>query len=145
MIELIEIKSACNGVLRAAFPEMKIYGPDTAEGLKRPSFYTEIVPYTLNYETINRVKQSCGFKITLLEQTPNEEFELKTYASIRKAFGLKLRIGDRFITISDMDFDYAGKENNIMQMTLTFSWYDSITETVDVPLIKDVEINERTL
>lgn len=144
MIELIEIKSACNGVLREAFPDLKIYGPDTVEGLKRPSFYTEIVPYTLNYETVNRVKQSCGFKITLLEETPNETFELKTYASIRKAFGLKLHIGERFITVSDIDFDYAGKENNIMQMTLTLSWYDTITEAVDLPLIETVEINERT-
>ena len=144
MIELIEIKSACNSVLRKAFPDMKIYGSDTTEGMKRPSFYTEIVPYTLNYETINRVKQSCGFKISLLEKTANEEFELKTFAALRAAFGLKLHIGDRYITVSDVDFDYAGTKNDIMQMTFTFEWFDDISVPVELPLIEEVEINERT-
>lgn len=143
MIELIEVKSACNAVVRKAFPDMKIYGSDTAEGLKRPSFYTEIVPYTLSYETINRVKQSCGFKITLLEETANEEFELKTVAALRAAFGLKLRIGERQITVQGVDFDYAGTKNDIMQMTFTFEWFDTIAETVELPLIEDIEINER--
>lgn len=144
MIELIEIKSACNGVLRKAFPDMKIYGSDTTEGIKRPAFYTEIVPYTLKYETINRVKQSCGFKVTLLEATANEEFELKTFAALRAAFGLKLHISDRYITVSDVDFDYAGNRNDIMQMTFTFEWFDDISETVELPLMEDIEINERT-
>ena len=144
MIELIEIKSACNGVLRKAFPDMKIYGSDTTEGIKRPAFYTEIVPYTLKYETINRVKQSCGFKATLLEATANEEFELKTFAALRAAFGLKLHISDRYITVSDVDFDYAGNRNDIMQMTFTFEWFDDISETVELPLMEDIEINERT-
>ena len=144
MIELIEVKNACNSVLRKTYPKMKIYASDTTEGLKRPSFYTEIVPYTLSYETINRVRQSCGFKVTLLEETANEEFELKTFATLRKAFGLKLHIGDRFITISDVDFDYAGSKNDIMQITFTFEWYDTITEEKELELMKDIEINERT-
>jgi len=78
MIELLEVKKSCNKALREAFPKLKIYGTDVREGMDLPSFYTEIIPYTLNYESINLVRQKCGYKITLLEKTPNEEFQKET-------------------------------------------------------------------
>ena len=143
MIELIEIKKACNDILRAAFPGIKIYGPDTTGALKRPSFYTEIVPYTFSYETVNRVSQSCGFKITLMEEVTNEDFELNCFAKIRKAFGLKLPIGKRKLTISEVESEYIGAKNDIFQMTLRFEWYDSITEHQEYDLMQDIAYNTK--
>lgn len=143
MIELIEIKKACNAILRGLYPDMKIYGSDTAEGLVRPCFYTEIVPYVLNYESINRVRQSCGFKISYLEEETDEAAALKLFAAIRRAFGLKLHIEDRYITISDTGFELTGSHNDVFQITITFEWYDSITEADDTPLMKDVTYGSR--
>lgn len=142
MIEMIQIKNACNGILRNAFPSMKIYGTDSTEGLERPCFYTEIVPYTLTYETINRVHQSCGFKISILEKKTDEAFQLTALATIRKAFGLKLPVEDRKITITDVDFETTGKNNDVFQITITFEWYDSIAEADTHPIMERVLIDE---
>ena len=127
-----------------AFPDFKIYGTDVREGLKLPSFYTEIVPYTLNYESLNLVRQTCGYKITLLEKTPNEELELSVFEKIRKAFHLKVRIKDKLVTVESVEFDYIGAENNIFQITVHFQWFDSIAvekkeETVKELIVRGVE------
>lgn len=144
MIELLEVKKSCNAALKEAFPDFKIYGTDVREGLKLPSFYTEIVPYTLNYESLNLIRQTCGYKITLLEKTPNEELELSVFEKIRKAFHLKVRIKDKLVTVESVEFDYIGAENNIFQITVHFQWFDSIAvekkeETVKELIVRGVE------
>lgn len=144
MIELLEVKKSCNAALKEAFPDYKIYGTDVREGLKLPSFYTEIVPYTLIYESLNLVRQTCGYKITLLEKTPNEELELSVFEKIRKAFHLKVRIKDKLVTVDSVEFDYIGAENNIFQITVHFQWFDSIAvekkeETVKELIVRGVE------
>lgn len=144
MIELLEVKKSCNAALKEAFPDYKIYGTDVREGLKLPSFYTEIVPYTLIYESLNLVRQTCGYKITLLEKTPNEELELSVFEKIRKAFHLKVRIKDKLVNVDSVEFDYIGAENNIFQITVHFQWFDSIAvekkeETVKELIVRGVE------
>lgn len=141
MIETIEVKAACNSVLRTLYPGMNIYGPDTTGALERPSFYTEIVPYILSYETTNLVKQSCGFKISLMEEVTDEEFELSALANIRKAFGLKLHIGKRRLTVTGVEFEYTGSKNDVFQITVTIEWYDTITEQEQLPLMLDVDVD----
>ena len=138
MIELLEVKKSCNAALKEAFPDFKIYGTDVREGMKLPSFYTEIVPYTLNYESINLVRQKCGFKITLLEKTPNEEFQISVFEKIRKVFHLKVRIKEKLVTVDSVEFDYIGAENNIFQITVRFQWFDSIAEKKEEEQVKEL-------
>jgi len=102
------------------------------------------VPYTLNYESLNLVRQTCGYKITLLEKTPNEELELSVFEKIRKAFHLKVRIKDKLVSVDSVEFDYIGAENNIFQITVHFAWFDSIAvekkeETVKELIVRGVE------
>ena len=138
MIELLEVKKSCNAALKEAFPDFTIYGTDVREGMKLPSFYTEIVPYTLNYESINLVRQKCGFKITLLEKTPNEELQLSVFEKIRKVFHLKVRIKEKLVTVDSVEFDYIGAENNIFQITVRFQWFDSIAERKEEEQVKEL-------
>nr|DAT06590.1 MAG TPA: tail completion protein [Caudoviricetes sp.] len=138
MIELLEVKKSCNRALKDAFQELKIYGVEVREGLKQPCFYTEIVPYSLVYESINLVKQKCGFKITLLEKTPNEEFQLSVFEKIRKVFHLKVRIKEKLVTVDSVEFDYIGAENNIFQITVRFQWFDSIAERKEEEQVKEL-------
>lgn len=138
MIELLEVKKSCNAALKEAFPDFKIYGTDVREGMKLPSFYTEIVPYTLNYESLNLVRQTCGYKITLLEKTPNEELELSVFEKIRKAFHLKVRLKDKLVNVDSVESDYIGAENNIFQITVHFAWFDSIAVEKKEEIVKEL-------
>lgn len=143
MIEALEVKAACNSVLRSAFPNLKIYGSDTTGALDRPSFYTEIVPYITDYQTTNLVKQSMAFKISFMEEVTDEEFELEALAKIRKAFGLKLEIGDRKITVSGIEFEFTGSKNDVFQITIKFEWIDTIAVEDDSDLMQ--ELNCKTV
>jgi len=138
MIEALDVKAACNGILRGIYPSMKIYGPDTTGALDRPSFYTEIIPYLLEYQTINLVKQRVGFKISIMEEVTNEEFELAVLAAVRQAFGLKLAIGERKLTVSGVEFEYTGAKNDVFQITITIEWVDTIADPEDYVLMEDV-------
>ncbi|HCG59539.1 MAG TPA: hypothetical protein DEV97_05995 [Lachnospiraceae bacterium] len=142
MIEAITVKAACNGILRKLFPDMKIYGPDTTGALERPSFYTEIVPYMLSYETKFLLRQSMGFKISLMEEKTNEEFQLGCLAAIRAGFGQKLEIGGRKITISEVNTEYTGSKNDVFQITITMEWYDNNFIEDQQTLMEYVEITE---
>lgn len=142
MIEAITLKAACNGILRSIYPNMKIYGPDTTGALDRPSFYTELVPYLLEYQTVNLVKQSVGFKISLMEEVTDEEFELTVLAMVRRAFGLKVAVGDRKLTVSNVDVEYTGSNNDVFQITVTISWIDSIAEEDSWELIREIHYRE---
>ncbi len=142
MIEAITVKAACNGILRSIYPDMKIYGPDTTEALERPAFYTELVPYFIEHETINLVKQRMGFKISLMEDVTSEEFELTALAAIRKAFGLKIPIEGRKITVDGIEFEYTGSKNDVFQITITFEWIDTIAEADTHDPIGEIHIRE---
>ena len=138
MIEALTVKAACNGILRGIYPNMKIYGPDTTGALERPSFYTEIIPYLLEYQTTNLVKQRIGFKISLMEEVTNEELELEILAAVRQAFGLKLTIGERKLTVSGVEMEYTGAKNDVFQITVTIEWMDTIADPDDYDLMEDV-------
>lgn len=138
MIEALTIKAACNGILSKAFPELPIYGPDTTGALARPSFYTEIVPYVLQYETVNLVQQRVGFKISLMEEVTDEVFELTVLAGIRRAFGLKLAVEDRKLTVSGIEFEYTGSKNDVFQITVTIEWTDSIATEESADLMETI-------
>ena len=142
MIEPLEVKAACNGILSNTFPDMKIYGMDTTGALDRPSFYTEIVPYILRYETVNLVQQRVGFKISLMEEITDEVFELTVFARIRKAFGLKVPVGSRLLTVSDVEFEYTGVKNDVFQITVVLEWTDSITEQESLDLMEILHYRE---
>ena len=92
----------------------------------------------MDYESINLVRQKCGYKITLLEKTPNEEFQLSVFEKIRKVFHLKIKIKEKLVTVSYVEFDYIGAENNIFQITARFEWYDTIAEPKDEETAKEL-------
>lgn len=140
MIELLTLKAACNTVLRAAFPTMKIYGPDSLEGLDRPSFYTEIVPYILEYQTTNLVHLRVGYKVSLMEEAPDEERQLTIFAKIRKAFGLKLPVGKRRLSVREVSSDYTGEKNDVFQTTVVIDWIDTIAQEESYDLMLDIDV-----
>lgn len=138
MIEPIEVKAACNGILKKLFPELKIYGSDTTGALERPSFYTEISSYLLTYETTNLCKQRLSYKISVMEEVTDEVFDLRVFSAVRKAFGLKLKIGDRQLSVVEPTIDYTGSKNDVFQITITLEWYDTIAEEDQHDLMMDV-------
>ena len=140
MIELADLKAACNAVLRRCYPAYSIYGSDSTEGLDRPGFYTEIIPYYFKYSSKNYADCSAGYKITFLEETPDEVAQLTLVAELRKAFGMTVRVAGRPLLVGQISHDYAGQNNDILQITISFEWVDIMTREEPEEIMQDVDI-----
>ncbi len=142
MTELSDLKRACNGILKQLYPDMGIYGTDTPEAQKRPCFFTEIVPYGFRYETRNFARMSAAYKITYLEKTCSEEDQLGKLSEIRQAFGMTVAVGSRKLRVTEFDHEYAGSHNDILQVSITFDWYENTRKPESGDLIREVTIRE---
>lgn len=140
MITASALKTACNQLLKSRYPDMDIYGAATAERLAKPCFYTEIVPYASKYESRNWVKASAGYKITFMQQVPDEKEQLEAAEEIRLLFGLKLAVEDRKLDVREYDVDYIGEYNDILQITVRFSWYENLYKPKTSYLMEHIEM-----
>lgn len=137
------VKAACNGVLSAAFnQEVPIYGNDTLDGYRRPSFFTEILPSAREKTGRYVTRQGYIFKITYFEETHDEAHCLDIYAAICAAFEPTVRLKNRKkLVIEDTELDWTGENADMLQVTITFY---STTEiggyTDDNDLMEEVEL-----
>ncbi len=137
------VKAACNGVLSAAFnQEVPIYGNDTLDGYRRPSFFTEILPSAREKTGRYVTRQGYIFKITYFEETHDEAHCLDIYAAICAAFEPTVRLKNRKkLVIEDTELDWTGENADMLQVTITFY---STTEiggyTDDSDLMEEVEL-----
>ena len=137
------VKAACNGVLSAAFnQEVPIYGNDTLDGYRRPSFFTEILPSAREKTGRYVTRQGYIFKITYFEETHDEAHCLDIYAGICAAFEPTVRLKNRKkLVVEDTELDWTGENADMLQVTITFY---STTEiggyTDDSDLMEEVEL-----
>lgn len=124
MIKYADLKRACNEIILAAFPEIKVYGNDTKDGYTRPAFFTEIIPHPFVNESKNYASGGATYKATLLEKTHDEAFCLSIYDRIREAFGMTLSVGDRKLLVGEMSFEFIGEYLDILQISVEFDWYE---------------------
>src|SRR5690606_30561176 len=88
-------KKSINNVLKNNFPDVKIYSSDTKEGFNRPAFFTQIVPLTSDYETVNYTSNRLMVAIQYFSESGTELENLKMDADLRKAFGMTLKVNQR--------------------------------------------------
>ena len=140
MIELIDLMTACNEVLKKAYPDIPVYGIDTTEGFKKPCFVTEIVPFGLVYESRNFAKNSASFKATYLQAVSDASDQLRKAAEIRKAFGMKLSVKNRKLNVGQVSHDYAGEYNDWLQISVDFEWYENTRQPETEPYMEHLEL-----
>ena len=129
MIALTELKKGMNAVLRELYPKgYKIYGNEVAEGYEKPSFFTQLIPATMENATQHTTNNTMLFVITYFQKQKDEADNFRKITEIRKAFGLKVEIADRQINVEEMDFQFIGEEGNILQIQVTINYTDDIGE-----------------
>ena len=60
-----------------------------------------------------------------------------------EAFGLKVKVNDRYINVSDFEYDFVGEKSNILQMSLNVSFMDEIKKEETHQLMKELGVNQR--
>ena len=127
MIALDELKKGLIAVLRKQYPKgYKFYGNEVIEGYEKPSFFTQLIPATMENATQHTTNNTMLFVITYFQKQKDEADNFRKITEIRKAFGLKVEVADRQINVEELDYQFVGEEGNILQIQVTINYIDDI-------------------
>lgn len=130
-----------NRLLKGKYPHIKIYGNDTTEGWRKPYFFLECVPYSMNYVSRNFINKSCSLKITYFQRVPDEPDQLQKVEEIREMLGMKFCVKDRELDIKEYTHDYVGDYNNILQISFDLEWLENSYKEPEEEKMKEVELS----
>lgn len=140
-----DVKKACTGVLRAAFPNMPVYDNDTVDGYQRPSFFVEILSRGRTSESARVQRFSFAYVITYFEVTHSEADCLAKYESICSAFMPAVRVfqGQRTrVNVRNVSYSWIGENQDMLQITINFhDAIELIAVADDTDLMEHVDIN----
>lgn len=141
MITLIDVKKAIITLLKTKYPNHNYYSIDKIESLERPAIITSVRPLEATHINYNTNKNLINVDILLFQDIISEEDCLIFIEAIRELFGLDFQCNDRRIKCTDYDYDFEGKNDNVLQVTITMEYYNKIREPETKPLITNVECN----
>lgn len=136
-----ELLTACNGLLAARFPEIGVIGREVREGYEMPSFFTQIVWGGYERETLNFASGSASYVITYLDEPVDELRQLALVEEIQKVFELQIPVMDRMLRVEGTDLDYIGEQDDILQVTVRFSWREHLLREETAELMGTVEVD----
>ena len=64
--------------------------------------------------------------ITYLQDAPNELEALQIWDVLNEKIQGKLEVGDRWLNVEDKDYNWTGKDSNILQIELDLEYTDTI-------------------
>ena len=144
MISIVDLKAALNGVIQNKYgSSYKYYGNEISEGYEKPSFFTQLLPINLNPITINFSEKRFSFIITYFSKRIDEEDSLTKVSELMEAFGLKVKVKDRYINVSEFEYEFVGEKSNILQMSLNVSFMDEIKKEETHQLMNELGVNQR--
>jgi len=155
MITEIQLKAAIIRLLKAAFPDVNIYGVGVVEGFKRPCFFTEMILVSETDETVNICKKTYSFTILYVADKITEVDSLKKVDGIRnmlkcvdernrkRKMVIKVndtKLGDRYIKVSNFYYTFVGDDTDYLQVHFDLDLYDTEDIEPTEPPIEDVRL-----
>lgn len=138
-----DVKLACNQILKATFPKIRIYSNETLDGYTRPSFFTELIPHSRRKPGMYLTQAGYTFRITYFERTHNEAHCLEVYDAICTAFEPAVRVkGHSRVLVNNIDLSWIDENADKLQVTISF--YDAVelggyTEEEDI--MQELDMN----
>lgn len=144
MISIVDLKNALVNVIENKYGKSyKYYGNEVTKGYVKPSFFTQLLPVNLDNVTTNFSERKFSFIITYFQKDVDEEDALTKVSELMEAFGLKVKVNDRYVNVSDFEYDFVGEKSNILQMSLNVSFMDEIKKEETHQLMKELGVNQR--
>lgn len=140
MVSLKELKKGLLDVLKGLYPDgYRFYGIEVTEGYEKPSFFTQLVPVLVEPQTQRITDNIFLFAITYFQKKPDESDALEKINKIREAYGIKVRIWDRYVNVDSFSYEFVGNERNIPQIQITVSFKDQIAWEEEREVMENVE------
>lgn len=124
MISQIMLKGAVIALLNKEYG-LPCYGLEVQEGYETPSFFVQLIPVDVNAVTVNAIENEYLFSINYFQETKSEEDMLNVAWNIQRALGMKLKVDDRSLDVSDYSYDFIGEKSDVLQITFKVSFLDT--------------------
>lgn len=139
MITLVDIKKSINQVLKTNFPDIKLYADEVKEGFTRPSFFTSIIPIIFNYDTTNYSSNRLMVVINYFSENETELENLRMADALKKAYGMTLKVKDRYITLREIKTDIT---DGVLQFKFDLNFFDGVEITKEeYEIMKQLNMN----
>lgn len=144
MITVVKLKKALIDVIKNKYGKSyKYYGNEVTEGYDKPSFFTQLLSVNSNNVTTNFAERKYLFVITYFQKQIDEADALAKFSELVEAFGLKVKVNDRYVNVSDFAYEFVGEKSNILQMSLNVSFMDGIKKEETHQTMKELSVNQR--
>ena len=139
-----EVKKGFNALLASKYPSIKLYSKAVVEGYKRPCFFTQLKPISMNNSTQTTRYNLATFYIEYMQERLDEADMLDKIDEIRNLFGQYVRVGDRAVDVTEFSFDYVGTDRNILEISLDIEWFDRIEHETNEPTMESLVFSKET-
>lgn len=141
MLTLIDIKKAIADKIRTKY-NYKIYNNDVTEGFEKPCFFIRLLPILCNKISTTITQQTVTVEITYFQNKRSELDNLKVAQELQQLFQEKLEIKDRKLNCDDIRIDWAGEQNEILQVLFDLQFYQSTDKQYAEPPAGEIKISE---
>lgn len=140
MAKLMELYRALDNVLSKSFPEIKIHSNDTKEGFSKPCFFTQIIPMTMDYETVNYMSNKTMIIINYFSETGKEIDNLKMQDKLIKAFGMTLKVNQRHFLCKNIRSEIV---DSVLQFRFDLDYLTGLTKEENRDSMENLDLEMR--
>lgn len=137
MMDLLDIKKSINDILKENFPEVKLFANEVDEGFSKPAFFTQLIPITLNYETVNFMSVRLMIVINYYTPVSIELDNLKMAMDLMKVFGMTLKVKDRYLLLENITTD---NPDGILQFKFDLNYYQDVEKIDNHKIMKELHL-----
>lgn len=141
MTTLTEIRKAVSTALRQAYHKANIYGVDTLEGYKKPSFFV-YVTQTFSEATANAVHKNVEIEIDYIQKVPNEIEALEFFDRMESLFCHKLKTENRQLTTDNLNSYFDGENMNIPCFSFEVEFWSAIDKKDNSALMGELHLKQ---
>lgn len=106
---LVEIKKHINLLLKDNFKAVILHAGEVKEGFSRPSFFTQIIPISSDYDTKNYTSNRMIVVVNYFPLAETELECLKMSDDLRRVFGMTLEVGKRRLLLKNISSEINDK------------------------------------
>lgn len=139
IVKNVDIKKAINELLKNTFPQIRLYGKEVTQGHIRPCFFVEMHGTSSQKNKIY-IDHTVTIFITYLQDAPNELEALQIWDVLNEKIQGKLEVGDRWLNVEDKDYNWTGKDSNILQIEIELEYTDTIVPKETNKKMKKLEL-----
>ncbi len=121
-----DIAEALKETLKEVVPGCTVYSVARVEAIERPAFFFTIKPIITEPANMRTRHNVLAVYIDYLQKVKDEADMYDVAGKLREALGFAYRVGKRYLYVTDFDFDFVGKERNVLEMSVTFEYFDMI-------------------